>query len=392
MIEQVKTKEQLLEELEELRRRVASLEHLEARHREYEAGLRRLATVVADSNDAITVHDLSGRITAWNRGAVRMYGYAEAEALSMSIFELIPEERKLEEMRLIEQIKTGAPVESIETKRKAKDGRILDVWLTVTKLVDERGNIVAIATTERDITERKRTEAELRRLAEDLRRSNRELEHFAAVVSHDLQSPLLSAQASLKLLERHLRGRLEPEDDDLLKEAMERLAAAQHLIRSLLEYSRVGTRKRFGPINTEAALKQSLANLKVEIEKSDASICSAELPEVIGDSALFVQLFQNLIGNAIKYRGAEPPRIHVAAKKTDNEWIFSVSDNSIGVPAEHLERIFEIFHRAHAGAEYTGFGIGLATCKKIVELHGGRIWVESEPGKGSTFYFTIPGN
>ena len=239
--------------------------------------------------------------------------------------------------------------------------------------------------------ERNQAEEELRRMTQELARSNAELEQFASTASHDLKEPLLAITIGLKLLKKRYEGKLDSEADKFITETIDEANWMQILISDMFSYSRVGTSgKPFELTDSAAVLKRSLANLRIPLEQSGAVVTHDSLPEVMADPLLLGQLLQNLIGNAIKFHGEETPRAHVSAEQKENEWVFSVSDNGIGIPAEHSERIFEIFQRLHNKKDYPGTGIGLATCKKIVERHGGRIWVKSEPGKGSTFYFTIP--
>jgi PAS domain S-box-containing protein len=242
----------------------------------------------------------------------------------------------------------------------------------------------------RDITERKRAEEKLKLTVADLARSNKDLEQFAYVASHDLQEPLRMVSSYTQLLARRYQGRLDAKADKYITYAVDGANRMQRLIEDLLAYSRVGTRARgFEPTDCTAVLDQALANLKAAIEKSEAVVTHDPLPRVVHDKLLLVQLFQNLIGNAIKFH-VEAPRIHVSAEQKGDEWVFAVCDNGIGIEAQYAERIFTIFQRLHTNEEYAGTGIGLAICKKIVERRGGRIWVESQPGRGSTFYFTVP--
>jgi len=239
--------------------------------------------------------------------------------------------------------------------------------------------------------ELKRTKEDLEQKSQDLVRSNAELEQFAFAASHDLKEPLLAITIGLKLLKKRSEGKLDEEANKFIAETMDEAMQMQKLISDMLSYSRVGTGgKPFELTDCTAVLNRSLFNLKIPLEQSGAIVTHDHLPEVTADPLQLSQLLQNLISNAIKFRGEEKPRIHISAKRLDNEWVFSVNDNGIGIPAEHSERIFEIFHRLHNRKEYPGTGIGLATCKKIVERHGGRIWVKPEPEKGSTFYFAIP--
>jgi DNA-binding LacI/PurR family transcriptional regulator/signal transduction histidine kinase len=227
---------------------------------------------------------------------------------------------------------------------------------------------------------------------EELARSNRELEQFAYVASHDLQEPLRMVKSYLQLIERRYARQLDEDADEFIAFAVDGAERMQTLIHDLLEYSRVTTHgKPFAPTDCAAVLNHALNNLKVAIEESGAVITHDGLPTVMADETQLTSLLQNLIGNAIKFRKKETqPEIHISAERTGAEWAFSVRDNGIGIDSGYFERIFMIFQQLHSHEEYAGTGIGLAVCKKIIERHGGRIWVESEPGKGSTFYFTIP--
>jgi PAS domain S-box-containing protein len=242
-----------------------------------------------------------------------------------------------------------------------------------------------------DITKRKLAEAALLQRTEELARSNTELVQFAYVASHDLQEPLRMVSSYVQLLARRYAGKLDADADVFIGFAVDGAKRMQHMINDLLAFSRVTTKGHgFEPVEADAALKLALVNLKMAIEESQASVTFDPLPVVNADSAQLTQLFQNLIGNAIKFRRKEPPQVHVSVEKRAREWEFSVRDNGIGIEPQHLERIFVIFQRLNTAAEFPGTGIGLAICKKIVERHGGNLWVSSQPGAGSTFHFTIP--
>ena len=248
--------------------------------------------------------------------------------------------------------------------------------------------ILVIAT---DITERKRAEEQREHYAAELERSNRELQQFAYVASHDLQEPLRMVASYLQLLERRYKGQLDTDADEFIGYAVDGASRMQTLLHDLLAYSRVGTHgKAFEPTDCQAILNQTLMNLKVAIEESSAQVTCDDLPTVIVDGTQLGQVFQNLIGNAIKFRRNKRPEVHVGAVQRDGDWTFSVRDNGIGIDSKYAERIFLIFQRLHDREMYSGTGVGLAICKKIMERHGGRIWMESEPGAGSTFYFTLP--
>jgi light-regulated signal transduction histidine kinase (bacteriophytochrome) len=258
-------------------------------------------------------------------------------------------------------------------------------------LRDSRGNIVGILGVSLDITERKQAEEALQAQAEELQQINAELQQLAYVVSHDVSAPLRMIRYSVKKVRQDYKGELDAGSDELLGYAVEEAEWMQRLIEDLREYSRVHTRGRpFAPVDCEGMLERVLRQLAPDIERTDAQVTHDPLPTVMADEAQMVQLFQNLISNALKYRGEAPPRVHVGVEDVDSEWVFAVRDNGIGIDARHFERIFGIFERLHTREEYDGTGVGLAICQRIVQRHGGRIWVASEVGQGSTFYFTLP--
>jgi len=271
------------------------------------------------------------------------------------------------------------------TLRRAKD----DLEIQVAQRTEELRNANIHLAVELD--ERRRTEQQLARYSQELARSNAELEQFAYVASHDLQEPLRMVASFTQLLAKRYRDRLDQDAHEFIGYAVDGATRMQRLINDLLAYSRVGTRgKPFQLKDGNDVFRQARDNLTKAIEDSGALIFTDHLPSVKGDEMQLIQLFQNLMANAIKFRGPESPQIQVSAAKNGREWVFTVKDNGIGIAPEHQERIFSIFQRLHQRSEYPGTGIGLAMCKKIVERHGGRIWVESQVGAGSTFYFTIP--
>jgi len=249
----------------------------------------------------------------------------------------------------------------------------------------------ANALLEHELGERRRAEEQLAQQAKELARSNAELEQFAYVASHDLQEPLRLIASYTHLLEKGYKGKLDAEADEFIGYTLESTRRMQRLIKDLLAYSRVSMHgKAFDKTDLNEALKQALFNLHIAIEENQALITQDDLPVLNADALQMAQLFQNLIGNAVKFHGQEPPSIHISANQSDAVWTIGVRDNGIGIDPRYYERIFVLFQRLHDRSEYSGTGIGLAICKRIVERHQGKIWVDSEPGKGATFYFTLP--
>jgi PAS domain S-box-containing protein len=254
---------------------------------------------------------------------------------------------------------------------------------------DNAGSLMRLAGVAMDVTERKRLEIELTRRTEELMRSNRDLEQFAFISSHDLQEPLRTIGTYVQLLARRYKGKLDSDAEDFIEFVVSGVRRMQEQIQALLEYSRVGMPGReVGPVEAENALSSALSNLESAIRMSGALITYDPLPVVESNTLELAQVFQNLISNAIKFRGDAAPRIHISAVPQKDKFLFSVRDNGMGIEPEYGRQIFEIFKRLH-GSEHDGTGIGLAICQKAIETHGGRIWVESEPGRGSTFFFTV---
>ena len=364
--------------------------------KQYEGELEKLALIrhfeylTRYANDIIVMTDKYGRIMEANEKAVASYGYSRDELLQTNISDLQAhdtlEDYELQ-MKRLEGIMANGLV--FETVHRRKDGTTFPVEVSAREIKIE--GTVFFQSIIRDISERKQAEAKLSRAVEELTRSNEELEKFAYVASHDLQEPLRMVSSFVQLLEKRYKGNLDQDADDFINYAVDGANRMQVLITDLLAYSRVGRRgKEFKETACEAALDRALSNLQAVVEQSGAVVTRDPLPEVMGDGSQLTQLFQNLIGNAIKFCKDRTPSIHISAERKKNEWVFSVRDNGIGIAPEYLERIFSIFQRLHGRQEYQGTGIGLAICRKVVERHGGRIWVESNPGSGATFYFTIP--
>ena len=273
---------------------------------------------------------------------------------------------------------------TVETRFRRKDGGLFPVEVTLNH-IDFAGKEYLCAFA-RDISARKLAER-----SKELARSNAELEEFSHVVSHDLREPLNNVTSYVKLLAKEYQGKLGADADDYIRYALDGVGWMHTLIGDLRSYARTTAEKKaLEPTDFGSVVTRSIANLSTAIEERRATVSYEPMPTVAADPCAMTQVFQNLIENALKFRGEEPPVVHVGAARRAGDWVFSVRDNGIGIDPEHSQKIFTIFHRLHSRPEYPGSGIGLAICKKIVERHGGRIWVESEPGRGAIFSFTIP--
>jgi PAS domain S-box-containing protein len=350
-----------------------------------------LAAIVESSNEAIVSKDLAGVIFTWNAGAERMFGFRAEEAIGQPIAIMLPSDRLEEEDNVLQRQRKGEWVENFETVRQTKDGRRIDVVVSSSPLRDHQGRVIGASKIIHDISDRKHAEARLKETADELERSNQDLMQFAQIASHDLQEPLRMVSGFLKILDERYKPQLDDKAREYIGFAVEGATRMSHLIHDLLAYSRV-ERKGQKPQLTDArkSLDVALTNLQNRIKSAGATVTSDEMPTVLADSTQLMQIFQNLIGNAIKFRSPDRPcQIHVGAQKKGNQWVFWVRDNGIGIPPEQFARIFVIFQRLHTRDKYPGTGIGLAICKKIVDRHGGKIWVESKIGEGSTFYFAL---
>lgn len=486
---------------------------ISARQRSDRAGML-LSAIVDSSDDAIVSKDLNGVITSWNRSAERVFGYTSAEAIGQPVATLlIPADRQEEEPSILARLRRGERVDHFETKRRRKDGTLLDISLTISPVKDPSGRIIGASKIARDITHTKRlerilvaSEARFRQLADampqivwtarddgsvdyynsrwyeftgfertagteaswealmhpddlehwreawnhsvssgepysieyrlfdrrqgrwrwfvaravsvreseegplkwfgsctdideqkhvqdDLRRANYDLEQFAFTASHDLQEPLRSIKIYSELLSRRHGNLINPEAKEFLNFLQDGATRMEHLVRDLLSYTRASVvEHKDETADAGQALQAALANLGGAIAETGATVTADSLPTVQAHALHLQQLFQNIIGNAIKYRsGVRVPAVHVTAHKQNGFWAFAVSDNGIGIDPQYKENVFGLFKRLHTTDQYSGTGIGLAICRRIVDRYGGRIWVESEPGKGSTFHWTLPG-
>jgi PAS domain S-box-containing protein len=349
-----------------------------------------LAAIVECSPDAIMSGAPDGKVTTWNPGAEKLYGYAANEIIGKSSSILVPSAKSAEWREILSRMAKGEAIQQYETRRLRKDGTLVDVSLTLSPLRNGPDHSEGISLIARDITESKRITRELEQRTKELERSNAELEQFAYSASHDLQEPLRMVASYVQLLQRRYKGKLDSDADDFIAYAVDGATRMKRLINDLLTYSRAGRGKPPKPVKVTSALDWALSNLSLAIEESSATVTRDAMPIVMSDESQLGELFQNLIGNAIKFRGAEPLKIHVGAKREGNEWLFTVRDNGIGIEPQYFSRIFLMFQRLHGRQEYPGTGIGLAICRRIVEHQAGRIWVESTPGDGTIFFFTIP--
>jgi PAS domain S-box-containing protein len=352
----------------------------------------RLAAIVESSDDAIVSKDLNGIIRSWNGGAERIFGYTADETVGKHISMLAPPDTRDEIPDILQRIARGERVDHYVTKRQTKDGKILNVSLTVSPIRDASGVIVGASKVARDITERQRHEQALREANSALTRANADLEQFAYSASHDLQEPLRMVSTYSELLKKKFGGQLGPRGDEYIDFTIQGVLRMERLLKDLRAYVQALTVEQGlpGEIDAEEILDKALENLEAAIKESGASISRGPLPLVRMYAFQLQQVFQNLIGNAIRYRNSQPLQIHIAAERRGNEWLFSVQDNGIGIDAQYKEQVFGLFKRLHGAAEYPGSGMGLAICERLIERAGGTIWVESERGQGSTFFFTVP--
>jgi PAS domain S-box-containing protein len=344
--------------------------------------------------DAMVVVDRSGVIVLLNAQAETQFGYRRDELLGQPVTRIIPQgfaERLIaDDLRsaseaLAQHIGTG-----IELTGRRKDDSAFPIEIMLSPLETAQGILVIAAI--RNISARKAAEQTLMDMVTELNRSNEELGQFAYIASHDLQEPLRMVASYTQLLSKRYKGKLDADADEFIAFAVDGANRMQRLIHDLLAYSHVGTKgKDLAITSSERALGEALRNLQVAIQESGAVVTHGSLPTVLADAGQLTALFQNLVGNAIKYTNKENPVIRISAcPDAENKWRFSVQDNGLGIDEKYFKIIFSMFQRLHKRDEFAGTGIGLAICKKIVERHGGAIWVESQPGYGSTFHFTLP--
>jgi len=363
------------------------------------------------AQDGILILDAeTGQVVDANPFMKELLGYSQEEFLGRKLWEIGPFKGEDASKSAFAELQVNDRLHYEGLPLEAKDGRRVEVeFISNAYLVDTTRFIQCNI---RDITERMRVNQaletankemafqieekgkradELVMINAELARSNAELEQFAYVATHDLQEPLRAVASCVQLLQKRYEGQLDERAQEFITHAVDGTKRMQTLINDLLAYSRISTDAQvFASTDCEMVLQEALANLVVAIAESDAVVTQDALPMVSGDATQLTQLFQNLIGNALKFRGERPPQIHIGVARRNGDWRFSVADNGIGMEPQYFERVFLVFQRLHTRKEYQGTGIGLAICKKVVERHGGRIWAESEPGQGATFCFTIP--
>jgi PAS domain S-box-containing protein len=368
---------------------------------------QKFRSVLEAAPDAMIISSEDGGISLVNSQAEALFGYSREELIGQNIRMLVPD---WSSQHTLDSDQARAPIWSSSQKElwaRRKNRNQFPVELSLSPLQTEEGLLLTSAI--RDITERKRADEAIRELNatleqrvaertqellqsnEALRQSNDDLNQFAYAASHDLQEPLRMVALYSQILQRRYADRLDPDADQLIAFVVDGAKRMEMLLKDLLAYSQTGSSSE-GPaqvVDCEKVIQKVLLNLQASIEQNGAIVTWERLPAVHAHEILLVQLLQNLIGNAIKYRSAAPPAIHVCAERRDADWLFSVQDNGIGIEPEYAQQIFGIFKRLH-GQSYPGTGIGLAICQRIVERYGGRIWVESQPGAGALFCFTIP--
>ena len=350
-----------------------------------------LQDIISSTSDWIWETDAKGVYTFCSGQIHQVLGYQPAEVLGRTPYDLMaPEERGQMRQFLAGLAARKAPIVNLEKWFLAKDGRRVCLLIHGVPIVNREGRLMGYRGADQDITDRKRLDDQLRRKNADLERSNAELEQFAYVASHDLQEPLRKVGSYMELVTERYREQLDRDGIEFIDYAVDGARRMKIMIDDLLTYSRVGRRgDNFVSIDMMEVMHHVLNDLELAIRENDAVVTYNALPVVTADNSLLQQLLRNLIGNALKYRGADPPKIHVSAQRQMLAWQFFVKDNGIGIETRFFERIFQIFQRLHPRGQFNGTGIGLAICKKIVERHGGTIGVQSKPDQGSTFYFTI---
>ena len=368
-------------------------EELDSHIKLLEASEERFRLLIEGVKDyAIFRIDANGYVVSWNLGAERIKGYKADEIVGKHISTFYTEE-EIEENEPAINLQKAKAQGSFETEgwRVRKDGSRFWANVLLTALYDRQGNLEGFSKITRDITSKRNSEIEILEKTEKLERSNKQLEQFVYIASHDLQEPLRTLSNYVNLFQEAYKDNLDETSSKHLAYIGNSTTRMQSLVRDLLEYARIGQEQDVVAVNCNILVNEVLNDLAALVQESEATIEISRLPVIYGHYSELKSIFQNLIGNAIKFRKSEGPLvIQVSAETNKDEWVFAVRDNGIGIEKQYQERIFSVFQKLHSRKQYPGSGIGLAHCKKIVELHNGKIWVESEPGKGSIFYFSIP--
>ncbi|MGZ5006530.1 MAG: protoglobin domain-containing protein [Methylobacter sp.] len=351
--------------------------------------LRLLAEVFQNNIEGVIITDIRRQILHANNKVAAIAGYRHEDLVGLPVTLLLPAQEREAFIGHWQDIKQGEPWQG-ECLLQHSRGNLFPAWVNVSGVKDETGTVTHFIVEFSDISAYRAAQEALSQRTEELARSNKELEQFAYVASHDLQEPLRMVASFTQLLSRRYKGKLDADADEFIHYAVDGATRMQTLINDLLAYSRIGSRtKPFEQVSLDSVLQRALANLHIAIEESGAQIIHGELPDTRGDITQLTQLFQNLIGNAVKFRGEQPPEIKISVSDADKYWRIAIRDNGIGIAPEFFERIFVIFQRLHNKEDYPGTGIGLSICKKIVERHGGQIEVQSDRDQGATFIFTL---
>ncbi len=370
---------------------IRDITEMKSKERALRRSEERYRAIVEDQIELVCRFGRDGILTFVNDAYCTYFSHDKTELLGRSFFDFIPENDRADIIRHIESLSAEQPVRSRTQRIVTSSGETRWQQWTDRALLDSKGQIVEFQSVGRDMTDLVRSQEALQSRTQALERSNKDLEQFAYIAAHDLREPLLAVAAYLKVLQKRLEGRLEPETQKLINGAMNSTFRMDSLIQNLLAYSRIGQDEScFSQIDSQEILSLAMANLQSAIEETGATITYDPLPPVVANPSQLVQLFQNLLSNAMKFRGEHAPKIHVGVQRVENAWQYFVRDNGIGIEPPYFDRIFLLFQRIKNKAHYPGAGIGLANCRRIIEYHGGRIWVESSPGSGSTFFFTIP--